>query len=106
MSHGTARYATVKSKVKSPMMTEAEILNEVVAPDEADLSPEAARSLLALRFSPRAKRQRRRLLDRNNKGTMTPDEQDLLDRDRRVGLFLDLLQAKARLTLNKSRIAS
>jgi hypothetical protein len=95
-------YATVRGKVKSPMMTESEILNEVVAPDEADLSPEAARSLLALRFSSRARRQMRRLLDRNNKGTITADEEVLLDRYRRVGLFLDLLQAKARLSLRKA----
>jgi hypothetical protein len=87
------------------MMTESDILDEVVAPDEADLSPEAARSLLALKFTSRAKRQMQKLLDRNNKGMITPDEEVILDHFRRVGLLLDLLQAKARLSLHKAGIA-
>lgn len=88
------------------MMTESDILDEVVAPDAADLSPEAARSLLELRFTPRATRQMQKLLDRNNNGTITPDEELTLDHFRRVGLLLDLLQVKARLSLHKAGAAS
>ena len=54
-------------------MTEADILAEVVGPGSADLSPEAARSILELRFSERATDRMRELLDGNNKGTIACD---------------------------------
>ena len=83
-------------------ITEADILTEVVSPDAGGLNAEAVRSILDLRFSDRAKHRMRELLDRNNKGTITPGEEAELDKYRRVGLFLDLMQAKARLSLNQS----
>lgn len=86
----------------TPTITEADILSEVISPNMPDLGAEAARSILNLRFSDRAKRRMRRLLDRSNKGAITGAEQLELDKYRRVGLFLDLMQAKARLSLKNS----
>ena len=43
------------------------------------------------------------LADRNNKGTISDTEQEELDKYLRVGSFINLVQAKARLSL-KMRI--
>lgn len=83
-------------------ITEADILAEVVAPRRGGLSAEAARSLLSLKFKPRTTQRIRRLLGKNNRGTITPEERLTLDKYLRVGLMLDLLQAKARLALRQS----
>lgn len=83
-------------------ISESDILGEVIAADEATLSPEAARSLLKLRFSDAAVARMRELIQRNNAGTLTPDENELLEKYRRVGTLIDLLQAKARLSLKQA----
>ncbi|HEY1375294.1 MAG TPA: hypothetical protein VGF55_00785 [Gemmataceae bacterium] len=82
--------------------TEADILEQVIAPRAADLSPEAARSLLALSFDRPTTSYIRQLLQRNNRGTITTDERIALERYLRVGQLLDLLHAKARLSLKES----
>jgi hypothetical protein len=87
---------------QTPAITEADILSEVVAPDQPGLPPESARSILGLRFTPRATLRIRDLLDKNNKGTVTDEERLELERYLRVGSFLDLLQAKARVSLRQS----
>lgn len=86
----------------TPIITEADILEEVVAPDIANLSPEAARSLLGFKFTKPATRRIRQLLRRNNQGTITATERLTLERFLRVGQFLDLVQAKARLSLQQA----
>lgn len=80
-------------------ITEADILEQVVTPDQPGFSQEAAKSILALRFSEAAHERIRGLLDANNRGTLSPADQAELDKYLRVGQFLDLLQAKARLSL-------
>lgn len=84
------------------VMTEAEILEDVIAPDIADLSPEAARSLLILKFTKQATQRIRQLLRKNNQGAITASERLTLERLLRVGQFLDLIQAKARLSLQQA----
>lgn len=84
-------------------ITEADILREVVSPGTASLNDEAARSLLALGFSESAAERMRWLLDKNNKGELASAEAEELDKYRRVGLFLDLVQAKARISLADSQ---
>lgn len=71
-------------------------------PNQAGLSAEAARSILALRFSDSAQERIRGLLTANNAGTISTSERSELDKYLRVGQFLDLLQAKARLSLQES----
>jgi hypothetical protein len=86
--------------------TEADILSEVIAPDRAGLSPECARSMLELRFTENATKRMGELLDKNNKGTINAEEREELEKYLRVGTFLDLLQAKARLSLLQSGAAT
>ncbi len=86
----------------STIITEADILADVVAPELADLSRESAEASLRLRFREPARERMRELLERNNRGVLTAGEQQLLDNYLRVGQFLDLLQAKARLCLQDS----
>jgi hypothetical protein len=82
-------------------ITEAEILERIIETREATLSPEAAQSLLALRFPSQDTNAIRKLLRKNNAGTITAPERIALERYLRVGQFLDLLHARARLALAK-----
>jgi hypothetical protein len=83
--------------------TEADILQEIVAPTEADLPPDSARALLRFKFPAATSRTIRRLLRENNRGTIVAADRVLLERYLRVGQMVDLLHAKARLSLNKHR---
>ena len=80
-------------------MTEADILSDVIAPGQAGLDAGAARAILALGFNHHATSRIRHLLDANNRGALTESERAELDRYLRVGQFLDLMQAKARVSL-------
>jgi hypothetical protein len=82
-------------------ITEGEILERIIATKEATLSPEAARSLLELQFPSQDTNHIRKLLRKNNGGTITAPERIALERYLRVGQLLDLLHAKARLSLAK-----
>ena len=81
------------------MITEADILAEIFASSPSGLAPEAARSILELKLSARAAERIRELLDKNNRGSISDLERSELDKYQRVGQFLDLLQAKARVSL-------
>jgi hypothetical protein len=83
-------------------ITEADILAEVIAPDGPALNAEAAHSLLALTFPKGTAREIRRLLQKNNRGTITAGERVALEKYLRVEQVLDLLHAKARLSLHRS----
>ena len=84
------------------IMTEADILADVVAANEGDLTPEVARSILRWKFPRRSVSQMNRLVQRNQRGTITALERETLERYLRVGSLLNLLQAKAHLSLNSS----
>jgi hypothetical protein len=90
----------------SRALTEADILAEVVAPDQPTLSAEFARAVLAVRFNDAATSRIRELLQKNNAGLITTSEKADLEKYLRVGQFLDLMQAKARLSLKLDRPAS
>ncbi len=81
------------------MITEADILTDVVAPDEPDLSPESARAILGLAFRPRAIDRLNELAEKNRQGALTETEKLELEKYLRVGNFLNLIQAKARKSL-------
>jgi hypothetical protein len=83
------------------IVTEADILADVVGPNRGGLDPRTAKVLLGMRFSEQATRRIRRLLARNQEETITTQELAVLDKYLRVGQFLDLLQAKARLSLDQ-----
>lgn len=80
-------------------ISEADILTKVVGPKKADLSPEAARSFLGLRFDSATTKRIRQLLRKNNRGTISSPERLTLEKYLRVGQLLDLLHAKAKLSL-------
>jgi len=88
-----------------PTITEADILSEIVAPDQPGIRPEFAQAILDLHFTDRANQQIRKLLEKNNQGTIDESERAELDKYLRVGQFLDLMQAKARLSLEQSSAA-
>ena len=80
-------------------ITEAGILEKVVAPAVGNLTPEAARALLSLRFDRATTQTIRTLLRQNNRGTITAADRLALEKYLRVGQLLDLLHAKARVSL-------
>ena len=82
-------------------LSAAEILTEVVDPGFPNLSRDAAREFLTLRFNDAATTRIRDLLQKNNAGTISPSEKSTLENYLRVGELLDLLQVKARLTLRQ-----
>ena len=84
------------------MISEADILTRVVASARPDLNPEAARSFLALKFDSATTKRIRQLLQKNNRGTISEAERLTLDKYLRVGQLLDLLHAKAKLSLQRS----
>jgi len=69
------------------------------------MTPEAARFFLKLSFDQHDLDRMQELAVRNQEGKLTSDEQDELKNYRQVGLQLDLLRAKAMLTL-KQRVPS
>jgi hypothetical protein len=81
--------------------SEAAILSRVLEPDKPMLSPEAARELLALDFSPADKDRMRQLSAKAREGTLTPAEQAETDNYERVGHLLNILQSKARRSLKR-----
>jgi hypothetical protein len=91
---------------KRTPITEAAILAKLVAPAVGNLPPEAARAFLAMKFDRATIQTIRRLLRQNNRGTITAEDRLLLEKYLRVGQFLDLAQAKARLSLAKNGKAS
>ena len=86
----------------SSTVTEADILAEIIAPDKPGLDPDAARAILGLQFNNRARERIRQLLDANNRGNISDAEYAELQKYLRVGQFIDLMQAKARLSLPES----
>ncbi len=84
------------------VIDEAAILTRVISPDRATLSAGVAEALLALRFGPADHARMAVLSDRANDGVLTPCEREELEGYQRVGLFLDLMQSKARLSLKST----
>ncbi|GEM_PF-1283476 len=105
--HQTTRLASAMGRLvdsfimpTDTLLTEADILAEVVAAGEGDLTPEVARSILRWKFPRRSVSQMNRLAQRNQRGTITALERETLERYLRVGSLLNLLQGKAHLSLN------
>ena len=80
-------------------LNEYDIMNDMVSPDLGDLSPEAVNALLALRFKPAATERMNELAEKNRGATISAAEREEMENFRRVGDFLAILKAKARLSL-------
>lgn len=79
--------------------SDLDVLEQVVDPSAADLTSEAAVGLLGLRFNADAIARINDLAEKNRLGTLSLAERHLLERYQRVGNFLNLVHAKARLSL-------
>jgi hypothetical protein len=86
-------------------LSPSDVLQDIVELDRPTMSPEVAQHFLALHLSDGAKDRVRGLLQKNNAGTITPSEKATLESYVHVGELLDLLQAKARATLQKAGLA-
>ena len=84
---------------ETPTITEADIFADVVAPNCGDLPPDVSRSVLQWKFTEQAAERMSTLADRSNKGVITEPEREELERYLRVGSFINIIQAKARLSL-------
>jgi hypothetical protein len=87
---------------ESVTITEADILDQIVVRGRAGLHPDVARSILDIQFGPDADERMKSLLKKNNAGTISDSERGELEKYLRVGQFIDLLQAKARLALRSA----
>jgi len=65
-------------------------------------SPEKAEAIVSLAFPREDQERMLELMDRNNEGLLTDSERAEMEGFRRVGTLLGILQARARLTLDKS----
>jgi uncharacterized protein (DUF2236 family) len=81
--------------------TGVEILDRVIQTDDSKLTPDAARSLLSLKFQKTDERRMDRLAAKARKGTLTDREQFEADQYNLVSHMLALLQAKARQALTR-----
>jgi hypothetical protein len=86
-----------------PSITESDILADVLAAGDGDLPPEAAQSILRWKFSGKSIKRMNQLADRNRRGVISAAEREVLERYLRVGSLVNLLQAKARLSLQKQK---
>jgi hypothetical protein len=81
------------------------IWERIVGPQEADLSPDVARYFLSLGFT-QAEKQRYAELAKLEHYEIGPDEKSELDMLIAANTFLMLVQAKARLSLNRQQPAA
>ena len=81
----------------------AAIWSRLLRADQGDLTPEAAQFFLHLAFDPQDLQRMHELTVKNQDGALTPADQEDLRNYRQIGLQLDLLRAKARLSLQQAR---
>jgi hypothetical protein len=86
--------------------SESCILERVIKPKERSLSPAAARAILRLDFDDADRVRMHELAVKNQQGKLTKQEQVELHGYLHIGLFLDLVRSKARLSLKRTRTAS
>ena len=87
-------------------ISEIDILNEMVSPDGGDFPPAGAKALLALHFTPTAISRINELAEKNRLDAISSVEKDEMEKYLRVGNFLSIIKAKARLSLSKNSPAS
>jgi hypothetical protein len=65
-------------------------------------SPDSAQAFLSIRFCPADQQKMQELMEKNNQGTITPEEQAEMEAFRQIGSLLAIGQAQARLRLKSS----
>ena len=84
---------------------EAAILSRVVGPENANLSREAAQSILGITFPENDRERMNELAEKARNGLLDTEEEAELDSYRHVGRLLEILKSKARLSLKKRAVA-
>ncbi|NEP57212.1 MAG: hypothetical protein F6K31_09335 [Symploca sp. SIO2G7] len=83
-------------------LTEADIFARIVHPEDGNLPQEISRLILNLRFEAEDATRMNELAQKNNRGLLSETERQEMEQYLRVGNFLNLLHAKARLSLQNS----
>jgi hypothetical protein len=86
--------------------TEAAIITRMIHPETADLPDDAAQALLRLRFDQTDLDRMHELAVKNQDDALTTAEKAELESYLRVSYFIDLMHAKARLSLRASNSTS
>ena len=81
--------------------SEAAILSRAIRPEEGNLSPDAAKSMLNISLPENDQRRALDLAAKAREGALTPTEETELDNYRDVGRLLELMKSKARISLQK-----
>jgi hypothetical protein len=81
--------------------SEAAIWARLIQPERDDLTGEAARSILRIRFGEEDRKLIHELLVKNQQGALSSEERVELENFRRAGYLLDLMHSKARRSLKK-----
>jgi hypothetical protein len=77
------------------------VVHESAIMERLVLSPEKAEAIASLSFAREDQERMRELMDRNNQGLLTDSERAEMESFRRVGTLLGILQARARLALDR-----
>jgi len=88
------------------MSARAAILNRLIAPDAEDLSPDAAESILKLRFQDSDHARMDELAAKAKSGALIDEEKGELEEYLLVADFLAILKSKARRSLRRAGQAS
>ena len=87
---------------RSPGTTASANRGRTVKPDQTNLSPEIARAILKINFTPEDHRRVDELSAKAQKGTLTPEERAELEEYVRVDLKLTVLRSKAQMSLKRA----
>ena len=84
----------------------SKIFDRIIKPPRGGFSPEHARYILSLDFSPQEHKRYARLAGKAQSGRLTAQEQAALDEFLSVSAMLSILQSKARVSLSKRHLAA
>lgn len=83
-------------------INEIDIWTGVITPNNQDMSAPEANAVLRWEFNDQAKQRMEELATRNGQGTLTEPESEELEAYVHVGQVIAILQAKARLSLQRA----
>ncbi len=83
----------------------AEVWERTIQPSQANLTPDAARYFLQLRFDAKDLGRMNELAATARTGSLTPEQEHELENYMQLGWFLDLMKSKARLSLGERAAA-
>jgi hypothetical protein len=90
----------------SPRNDEASILSRAIDPDSGTWEPSVAKGILSLTLSSPDRARMNELAAKAREGSLGPDEQLEIESYRQACRLLDLMKAKARLSLKKAETAA